>query len=194
MVANYKSQAGKRIFFFLLFFLPLSSVKADQIRIRTIITPVGSQSEKWGAKGLMVCIGGQPIASGGCNATGGYRINPDNSRTEITFDVNDVVIFEDTSDGSAAGSNHQYDYTSGSESSSDTVYEVRGGGGCPTPYRVIGPFSGTNCTTECANAGHSCAFGQYYGHGVVSDFYYIINCSSSVVNPVHGLYCACCDD
>ncbi len=77
----------------------------------------------------MVCIGGQPIASGGCNATGGYRINPDNSRTEITFNVNDVVIFEDTSNGSGFGSNHQYDYSSGFPDDSDTVYEVSGGGG-----------------------------------------------------------------
>ncbi len=110
---------------------------ADSIKIRTIITPVGSQSEKWGAKGLMVCIGGEPINVGGCGeiagvpVTGAFVIDDSGTNEEPTFiKDNDVIIFEDTNN------NHQYDYTSGSIANSDTVYEVRGGGNeyCYTYY------------------------------------------------------------
>ncbi|MCK4859524.1 MAG: hypothetical protein KAS87_03080 [Candidatus Omnitrophica bacterium] len=147
-----KIKGGRRlsIIFFFLYLLPFSfsllpSASADQIRIRTIITPVGSQSEKWGAKGLMVCIGGETIPNGGCGqiVTGGFEIQSGGALGAVIEDTNliatnDIVIFEDTSDGSAAGSNHQYDYTSGSESGSDTVYEVSGGSGEYTQRGLYG--------------------------------------------------------
>ena len=116
-------------------FLPTANCQlptafADQITIRTIVTPIGSQSEKWGAAGLMVCIVGETIPNGGCGAgvNGGYRIQPGTTTTkeEITgLEDGTIVIFKDTSDGSGAGSNHQYDYDSGFPSDSDTVYEVK---------------------------------------------------------------------
>ncbi len=99
---------------------------ADQIRIRTIITPVGSQSEKWGAAGLMVCIGGEPINVGGCgeadvNASNvlGNPITIDNDGT----DKGHMIFFKDEDD------NHQFADDFGTPK--DTVYWVQqpSGGG-----------------------------------------------------------------
>ncbi|MCK4859192.1 MAG: hypothetical protein KAS87_01395 [Candidatus Omnitrophica bacterium] len=119
-----KFKGGRRLSIISLFlflflfsvFCPLSSVTADQIRIRTIITPVGSQSEKWGAKGLMVCIGGETISNGGC----GFGVNTgvDASGNTVDFKADDVVIFEDKSP-------EDHRYTVGT----DTVYAVKGTSG-----------------------------------------------------------------
>ena len=122
----------------------------DEIKIRTIVTPIGSQSEKWGAAGLMVCVVGDDIPQGGCGAgvNGGFRIQPGTTATkeEITgLEDGTLIIFKDTSDGSGAGENHQYDYQSGWDTYSDTIYEVRGsGGGIPGGFCI---FSDTeaNC-------------------------------------------------
>ncbi len=115
------------VFFFLFsVFCPLSFVRADQIRIRTIITPVGSQSEKWGAAGLMVCIGGEPINVGGCGINDVIGVNRKSAEGTETIDIeqqfcdttsaeeycNKMVFFVDDGD-------HQF-------GSGDTVYEVRG--------------------------------------------------------------------
>ncbi|MCK4859895.1 MAG: hypothetical protein KAS87_04995 [Candidatus Omnitrophica bacterium] len=116
-----KFKGGRRLSIIFLFlflssvFCPLSSVTADQIRIRTIITPVGSQSEKWGAKGLMVCIGGETISNGGCGF--GISTGVDANGDPVDFEADDVVIFEDDNP-----ENHQYD-------DGDTIYAVNKIGG-----------------------------------------------------------------
>jgi len=106
----------------------LSTAFADEIRIRTIVTPIGSQSEKWGAAGLMVCIGGEPINQGGCGSsvTKGWKIKEDGTKEQIEIKNNDIIIFKDTYP--SANPNHQFDGGS-VESWADTIYEVRGAGG-----------------------------------------------------------------
>lgn len=79
---------------------------ADEIKIRTIVTPIGSQSEKWGAAGLMVCVVGDRVEDGGC----GWAVAIDGYEDE------DLVIFKDEND------NHEYD-------AGDKIYDIVGKGG-----------------------------------------------------------------
>ncbi len=103
---------------------------ADEITIRTIITPIGSQCEKWGAAGLMVCIGGGKIEDGGCGdgvkegwkAADSSAVDPE----KIDINYNDIIIFKDTKE------NHEFDFADTGwwhASTSDLIYEVRGAGG-----------------------------------------------------------------
>ena len=106
------------------FLLSASICASDEITIRTIITPIGSQSEKWGAAGLMVCIGGETIPNGGCGTSDVTATDWDGNSITIeqsscTFtpydeDCGKMVFFIDDGD-------HEFD-------SGDTVYEVRGSG------------------------------------------------------------------
>ena len=111
-------------------FLPTANCQlptafADEITIRTIVTPIGSQSEKWGAAGLMVCVGGETIPNGGCGTTDisnvdtstGGTIDIDQSFCPGDEDCGKVFLFIDEDP-----QNHEFD-------SSDTIYEVRGSGG-----------------------------------------------------------------
>ena len=178
-VTSYKSQVTshktKQVFFsfalFFLFFFFTGDWKlmtgdlafADQIKIRTIITPVGSQSEKWGAKGLMVCIGGEPINVGGCGTqdvnafeVDGIAITTiEQADCDGTFpddkDCGKMIFFLDGDD------NHQFaDDSLGNPL--DTVYEARGGGG--GRFVLVDTLrTGNDGTLDCQNAGYSgCVF------------------------------------
>ena len=163
--ANYSLSFSVLLFFLVLSIVdcklfPVSSVYAekDSIVLRTIITPIGSQSEKWGAAGLMVCIGGKAINQGGCGpittVNKGWKIKENGTREEIEIKTNDIVIFKDTY-GPLGKPNHQFDYTSGNELQSDTVYEVRGSGGSgecviATAYINSGSISKTQSTPRCS--------------------------------------------
>ena len=97
----------------------------------------------------------KPVEEGGYdNKTGGFKIMPDGSKEEISFNVNDVVIFKDTYP--AGNPNHQYDYTAGWDSQSDTVYEVRGVGreggfsDCEIVEKECCQYSGSiSCDVSC---------------------------------------------
>ncbi|RKY39699.1 MAG: hypothetical protein DRP75_01150 [Candidatus Omnitrophota bacterium] len=113
------------------------SVSADEIKIHTIVTPIGSQSEKWGAAGLMVCIGGKPINQGGCGENDINGVSIKTPTGTKTIDIkqencdtasagehcNKVIFFIDENN------NHEFD-------DGDTIYEVRGTGGgeCPEGF------------------------------------------------------------
>jgi len=162
-------------FFFLLFFFTGDWKPgtgdlcfSDEIRIRTIVTPIGSQSEKWGAAGLMVCIGGEPINQGGCGSsvTKGWKIKEDGTKEQIEIKNNDIIIFKDTYP--SANPNHQFDGGS-VESWADTIYEVRGSGGEVPEGAIIG---------VCKEREQICAFG-------CSPHSQMIDCT----NPAGDAYC-----
>ncbi len=183
--------------FALLFFLAtLSSLLStsfsygDEITIRTIITPIGSQCEKWGAAGLMVCIGRKPIPEGGCGqtVTEGWKINNDFAGTKEKIDINynDIVIFKDTSDGHGGDPNHQFDFKDGWPSDSDTIYEVRGSGGGEGILSCTEKYSGS-CTGVTATGDEVCAF---YDAGVCvsTNVFGSFACTLSTCN----FYARCC--
>ena len=171
-------EAGIALLLFLLFSVfspfpatrsPLPAAFADEIKIRTIVTPIGSQSEKWGAAGLMVCIGGKPINQGGCGVDDvkAYDLNGN----EITIkqdtchfpvqagddeDCGKLIIFKDKIDPATGKGDHQFTKTIHS-SKYDTVYEVRGSGGGGNCAAVtahnIGPVGGSITSTATCPAG-----------------------------------------
>jgi len=87
---------------------------SDEIKIRTVVTPIGQQVEKLGTAGLMVCVTNETVANGGCG-TGGTITAKDPAGSDVKIDntkAGTVVIFLDN-DG-----NHQFD-------ADDIVYNVR---------------------------------------------------------------------
>ncbi len=95
------------------FLLFASICVSDEIKIRTVVTPIGQQVEKLGTTGLMVCVTNETVANGGCG-TGGTITAKDPAGKDVKIDntkAGTVVIFLD--DG-----NHQFD-------KDDVVYEVR---------------------------------------------------------------------
>jgi len=97
------------------FLLSASICVSDEIKIRTVVTPIGQQVEKLGTAGLMVCVTNETVANGGCGTggtitaknatTGAYDVDIDNTQSGT------VVIFLDDGD-------HQFD-------ADDIVYDVR---------------------------------------------------------------------
>ena len=184
---------------------PVSSVYAekDSIVLRTIITPIGSQSEKWGAAGLMVCIGGKAINQGGCGpittVNKGWKIKEDGTREEIEIKTNDIVIFKDTY-GPLGKPNHQFDYTPGNELQSDTVYEVRGSGlegqTCDTGKVVVGVDEHGNiiCISATSSSGVTGKFTEQEDDYICSGNHNYWKCTSHwgkvrVEEHTHGMPC-----
>ena len=111
------------LFFFILSIVdcklfPVSSVYAekDSIVLRTIITPIGSQSEKWGAAGLMVCTTGEAINLGGCGLPITGEIISDNGIKVDNREIGTVVFFLD--------SNNDHQFTDNHGNSPDVVYKI----------------------------------------------------------------------
>jgi len=133
-------------FLFLLFsvFSPFPAVFADEIKIRAIVTPIGSQSEKWGAAGLMVCVTGEKVEDGGCGESGKVEAidaRDTSKKVEIDNDDSGKLVFFVDKDNS-----HSF-----SADGSDWVYEVLGGGpmveeGC---VKLEGEGNCYLCNVEC---------------------------------------------
>ncbi len=150
----------KRLFFlFVLFFLFAFTGEwklvtgdlafADEITLRAIVTPIGSQTEKWGAVGMMVCVAGKPISEGGCGTedTTVKGFDKDGKETAVIIEQEDctlitgrgkdcdkLVFFVDelkTPDGKNKG-DHQFTgdndkiFPHPAKKYWDTVYAVRG--------------------------------------------------------------------
>ena len=192
--ANYSLSLSVLLFFFILSIVdcklfPVSSVYAekDSIVLRTIITPIGSQSEKWGAAGLMVCIGGKAINQGGCGpittVNKGWKIKENGTREEIEIKTNDIVIFKDTY-GPLGKPNHQFDYTPGNELQSDTVYEVRGSGlkaqTCDTGKVVVGVDEHGNiiCISAASGSGITGKFTDWQDKYICDGIHWYWDCHS----------------
>ncbi|MCD6093269.1 MAG: hypothetical protein J7J51_00520 [Candidatus Omnitrophica bacterium] len=98
------------------FLLSASICVSDEIKIRTVVTPIGQQVEKLGTAGLMVCITNETVANGGCGTGGTIRAkdaaDPANKKVDIdNTQSGTVVIFLDDGD-------HQF-------GTNDIVYDVR---------------------------------------------------------------------
>ena len=103
---------------------PLPAAFADEIKIRAIVTPIGSQSEKWGAAGLMVCVTGEKVENGGCGESGKVDAIDarDTSKTvEIDNDEPGKLVFFVDKDNS-----HSFSVDAFGDSP-DWVYAVKGG-------------------------------------------------------------------
>ncbi len=132
------SVSGLLLFLATLYSLLATSFSyGDEITIRAIITPIGSQTEKWGAVGMMVCVAGEEISEGGCGTENSkaWGFGKDGNKVEIEIkqknpgdkDYDKLIFFTDTLTGTPPKGDHQFTHGEWHNKDYwDTVYEVRG--------------------------------------------------------------------